>query len=860
MDVNEAYTKDDLSEETVNVNPDPRILVAITNNPMKPIDALCELIDNSIDSFIAAERDGRPIPNPVIQIQLPRNSEIRNNEGVLLVIDNGIGMSLPQLVKALKAGYTDKNPFDRLGLFGLGFNISTGKLGKRTVVTSARKEDSDSVEITIDLERMVNENTYDVPKRLKQKTHPHQNGTIIKIDRWWEEGTQNAGFIAKLSKLGIPQITSEIGRRYSTYIRHKNLKIFINDTECPAFEHCIWADHRVVKHNRWGMISAVYRFDKVLRIERRCTKCFKPVIEGAMCEKCGPNTESKTIEHRVYGWVGIQRFDDPNEYGVDLIRNGRVIRKSEKESFFTWTDNLGYSIKDYPIDSGGGYGRIVGEVHLNHVPTDFLKQDFQKTSSEWEEAIRFLRGNTSLQPEKAAESGEENRSPIFMLYQGYRRVRDFGTKDMYMGYWEPSAEKAKRIPREIEREYYQKFQEKVQGYYDDENWWKLVEDADKKPTDDTVECPDCGFQCVSTSEVCPECKGVLIGKACLNSQCGNLIPRSTTECSHCGTSQVPTPVEPWQCSFCARKNPPEATVCRNCHREQGEQNPFNKEHLLENSIKSDELSIQTFAINLPGSASMATTAVNVYTLKHGTGLEREGKTTPLIIHKTETLNIFIDTKHPIFTKYQVRAQDVIAVELAKWIQDQNSRHMSGDSMHLWSISSLYWEIIRAAHWGAGLAIDANETRNRIEAFFKRIKEELPYLLESESEDIQNNMLPEEKHELALTLVSNGFDPSQITKVIEEGKFLGYLSNRLIVKLIVQYAEKFFDGKFWTDSYLNIDLNVFAQSTVTEIRNHIKNKYRNFLEDILGYYENRNPDEGYTKRVNQTLELLSKKLI
>ena len=34
------------------VTPTPNILKAITHNPLKPIDALCELIDNSIDDFI----------------------------------------------------------------------------------------------------------------------------------------------------------------------------------------------------------------------------------------------------------------------------------------------------------------------------------------------------------------------------------------------------------------------------------------------------------------------------------------------------------------------------------------------------------------------------------------------------------------------------------------------------------------------------------------------------------------------------------------------------------------------------------------------------------------------------------------
>ena len=35
---------------TFDFTPDPRALIALTQNPMMPLDAICELIDNSIDS------------------------------------------------------------------------------------------------------------------------------------------------------------------------------------------------------------------------------------------------------------------------------------------------------------------------------------------------------------------------------------------------------------------------------------------------------------------------------------------------------------------------------------------------------------------------------------------------------------------------------------------------------------------------------------------------------------------------------------------------------------------------------------------------------------------------------------------
>ncbi len=55
----------------------------------------------------------------------------------------------------------------------------------------------------------------------------------------------------------------------------------------------------------------------------------------------------------------------------------------------------------------------------------------------------------------------DNKSPLYKLYQTYRRVRSFGRGDMYMGYWDADSRAAKRISRDIEKEYYEKFKQKL---------------------------------------------------------------------------------------------------------------------------------------------------------------------------------------------------------------------------------------------------------------------------------------------------------------------------------------------------------------------------------------------------------------
>ena len=61
-----SYTKFDLT-------PDPNVLIALTQTPLRQMDALCELIDNSIDSFSAAQRQGIKIDKANFAVKMYRD-------------------------------------------------------------------------------------------------------------------------------------------------------------------------------------------------------------------------------------------------------------------------------------------------------------------------------------------------------------------------------------------------------------------------------------------------------------------------------------------------------------------------------------------------------------------------------------------------------------------------------------------------------------------------------------------------------------------------------------------------------------------------------------------------------------------
>lgn len=134
--------------------PDPKVLIALTHTPMQPLDALCELIDNAIDSFYGAKIQGLKADNPMVIVTLPSRKQLSENGGILRIQDNGPGMSPQNAEKAIKAGFSGNNPYDTLGLFGMGFNISTGKLGNITTFMTSREDMDSYVKTVIDLEKI----------------------------------------------------------------------------------------------------------------------------------------------------------------------------------------------------------------------------------------------------------------------------------------------------------------------------------------------------------------------------------------------------------------------------------------------------------------------------------------------------------------------------------------------------------------------------------------------------------------------------------------------------------------------------------------------------------------------------------
>lgn len=841
------------------LTPDPKVLVALTHTPMTPLDALCELVDNALDSFRSSNIRGEEIVSPLVLISLPKLAEVDRGDGVLRVRDNGPGMGIEHAERALRAGFSGNNSYDSLGLFGMGFNISTGKLGRRTRFLTAQKEDAKAIEVIVDLDKIIAAKSYEVPVNEIEKPSGFEHGTLIEVSNWWPEGSANAKFVRRLVQYGMPVLQREIGRRYATILRGDlksrgfAARINMNETDCVGYEQCVWDDNRYVKHRALDKIPAVLRFNEVAGSQVRCLECTALVESGqSVCSACG-SSSLRTIEQRVRGWVGIQRFDDSQNFGIDLIRNGRTIRVAEKAAFFEFTDEFKNTIKDYPIDQQ--FGRIVGEVHLDHVPVDFLKQDFQRTTGEWADAMRIVRGESSLQPKQP--NADFNTSPLYKLYQGYRRVRDFGTRDMYMGYWDESKNAPSRISREIEKEYYQKFLAKEPGFYDDSEWWKLVEQADTKPIEDLIECPECSSQNLASAIQCSVCDHVLIGKDCINSECGARLPANAMDCPECGTSQVLKTKEPWLCKVCGTRNTSGKAECSNCMFPEGTPSFLDESELLISSNKNDELSMAACSVRLADGSNSDPIDVDVYAMKRPIRVWGRDESIPLhVAARSSKINVFIDLTHELFSQFGLSPQQTIADQIAGQIHRSYGR-LTGSHPELHTVPIISWEILNR-RWRDVLNSSSEKTEEEILSFFGEVKERIRTNMGQYSVDLYDELRELDRKTLVNALLDNGIDPADLSKMKETGSFVEHLSIDALVHLIDRQVELFLDGRVW-DWSTEVSSEI-SKTEAEKITAAFVDKLQNWMHDVLLFYSAQKPSIDEAKRTRQSLKLLRKRLV
>lgn len=463
-----------MTEETLDLTPSPRILDVIADVDMSVEECLAELIDNALDEIDAAQRDDPGFEGHV-EIEFPYGSDRVGADSAISVTDTGRGMSLQQMRRALRAGSSGNARYGSLGLFGMGFNVATGRLGYSTTVKSGRAEDDHWTVAVIDIQAMGSQDSFQVPISTEPKSIG-EHGTSVSVSRL------RSDTVKRLRWPGIAnRVKARLGATYSYMLRSVRgteiagaevigglgLGLTLNGSLVEPYIPCIWSPERSVTYKGQD-VPAVTEVRHDLKPAFACLSCghwhSESIVDLESCVECG----SDRVEMRdraIRGWLGIQRYDDTSDFGISLLRQGRTIVHLDK-ALFAWSNpDTGESFVEYPPELGRG--RIVGELHLDHIPVNYRKTDFGRDSVAWNTVRDKIRGDGPLKEQLAKQLDYAfNTSQLGMLFHAYRRY-DPGYRCLVPGDGEKAlAEQA--------RKWGAYFRGGLSDYQSDEMWWKNV--------------------------------------------------------------------------------------------------------------------------------------------------------------------------------------------------------------------------------------------------------------------------------------------------------------------------------------------------------------------------------------------------
>ena len=455
------------------LTPSPRVLRMLGQIDFKPWQCLAELIDNSVDAFLSSGSKGQMFPQ--VNVEVSSAQEIRSGSGKIQVSDNAPGMTAEMLQDAVRAGFSGNNSIDKLGLFGMGFNVATARMGTRTEVWTTRAEDDYWSGIRIDFDEMERLGTFQAPalRRRKSASESQNHGTeviISKLDRERALYLRSGG--------GFKSTRDRLSRVYNKIMREIGLRIFVSSAELQPREFCVWGRTRsVVTKGIFGTIAAIFDVNENLGTRSYCEDCWNWLLESeTVCPICESSERLQKRPRKVEGWLGIQRYFDHQDYGIDLVRNGRVIEERSK-GFFSWIHpQTGDIVPEYPLEQTHWGGRIVGEVSLDFVPLASHQKDaFDKQTSEWRLAEKVIRGEGPLLVELRKRLGYSgrNESPLARLHTGFRRGSPPGFRTLV-----PGDASGKGINEEPKR-WASHFWSDDPDYQTDERWWDAVRIAEE---------------------------------------------------------------------------------------------------------------------------------------------------------------------------------------------------------------------------------------------------------------------------------------------------------------------------------------------------------------------------------------------
>ena len=747
------------------LTPHPRILPMLGEIVLPQWRCLAELVDNSLDSFIEAKRAGTPIQNSLVSVTVPTG----NSHGSRLSVrDNGPGMDADTLERAARAGWTSHDPINNLGLFGMGFNIATARLGLRTTIWTTKFGQSEWVGLEIDFEQLTRQQAFITPALTRPKPNQDLSGTEVIVERLKPE--QVDWFSRAYNRSNI---SKQLGKIYSSMIGPASIPISfrleINGNQVSPKLHCIWGGpgnpDRVVETARLGSVDAFQQIDVRLEPRLFCTQCWNWIGPNQKtCASCETSDNIVERERRVHGWLGIQRYLDRNDYGIDILRNGRKIEIGNKDLFKWFDESSDMEEIEYPIDDPRDRGRIVGEIHLDHCRVPYTKDRFVREDAVWREMVEIVRGNTPLRPDMATRMGAgENSSALYRLFQAFRRSNPHNRR---AGGWNrilvvPDNDRAQTMAKH--------FDYGESEYQTDQKWWELVEEAE-------AEILRGGRASTTTTQTSGE-RADDSSSETLGGEPEGESPSSTTMQVQ-APDTIPQPIRTRIASL-SRQYTDELTGQR--------------------------YEVEAFAVEADDPLLV-------------------GLRCPWTIQRTTTglWEFYVETNSAVFRSMTLTPLDALLIQLAYLIADfergQGSRSAFGAIL----------TGLREKYAKASLLDPQSLISEAIAQLIDIARSIVGRISVSDARAFFDGLSPSRRESVRVAMASRGV--SNPHGAIDDGRFLQYSSPSIISEFVKSNPTMFFDGHYWDEPYSELDYG--SSVSTDEARAGLLGHYGGLLADAV----------------------------